>query len=112
MPSKREAARRQARYYLGILRNVNEHYKQGGENVPQVMAQLDMDWLQIQQGQAHAASYAEEDAVATILCVAYSRTGPNMLHLRQAPTERIRWLEQALASIQQLKHHLTEKRTD
>ena len=111
MPSKREAARRQARYYLDILRNLNEHYRQGGENVPRVLAQLDLDWLQIQQGQAHAASYARGDVSAAVMCIAYPWADAEVLGMRLAPSEYIAWLGAAQTSIQNLKTLLRKAHT-
>jgi tetratricopeptide (TPR) repeat protein len=71
---------------------------------------FDLEWSNIQAGQAWAAAQAEQDTEAARLCSRYPEAGSYCLGLRQHPRERIRWLQTALAAARQLKDRPSEGR--
>lgn len=94
---------RQATHYATALRGANELYMQGGEALQRGLALFDLEWGNIQVGQAWAAANAERNQTAAKLCSDYPDAGSDILDLRQHPRESIRWLEKGLAAARRLK---------
>ncbi|HYP52332.1 MAG TPA: tetratricopeptide repeat protein, partial [Pyrinomonadaceae bacterium] len=100
-----------AEHYLGVLRETNDFYLQGGEALMRGLALFDLEWANTQAGQAWAIANASEDSVATLLCSKYPTTGIDLLFMRQNPLELIGWLKSALTAARQLKARATEGTT-
>jgi len=97
------AQRRHAAHYEGVLRAAQELYKKGGESITHGLGLFDLEWGNIQAGQAWAAGHAGEDDEAARLCSDYPDAGAYCLNLRQHSRDWIRWLEAALAGARKLK---------
>jgi tetratricopeptide (TPR) repeat protein len=96
------AEQRHAGYYEGVLRAADELYMQGGESIMRGLRLFDLEWGNIQVGQARAAMHIGEDDQAARLCSGYPKVGAHLLSLRQHPRGRIQWLEVALTASQRL----------
>ena len=102
-----EAGLRHAAHYESVLRAARKLYMQGGESITRGLGLFDLEWGNIQAGQAWAAGHAGEDDAAARLCSAYPNW-PYLLDLRLHPRERIRWMEAALAAARRLKDKSAE----
>jgi len=98
-----DAARRHATHYVEVLARAKELYKRGGDSIKPGLALFDLEWGNIQAGQAWAAAHAGQEDEAAGLCSRYPDAGTYCLDLRQHPRERIRWREAALAAARRLK---------
>jgi len=99
---------RYAKHYATVLRSANELYLKGGDAIQRGLALFDLEWGNIQAGQAWAQANAEQNELAAQLCNAYPDAGVYWLPLRQHPRERIRWLEAALIVDRRLNQRSTE----
>lgn len=97
-----EAARRHATYYADVLAQADDLYQKGGDSIKPGLALFDLEWGNIQAGEAWAGAHAERDNGAARLCSGYASAGAYCLHLRLHPRERICWLEPALAAARRL----------
>ena len=106
VPPEREVAQaRHATYYhRDVLLVADQLYKRGGESLKNALALFDIEWGNIQAGQAWAAANARGNDAAASLCSSYPNAAAYFLELRQHPRERIRWLEAALATARQMKN--------
>lgn len=93
MPIMREAHLQHALYYLNLLSDTDQTYKQGGEAIERGIELLDLEWENIKIGQSRAEYYSKNDNAAAEMCSAYPIVGGYILDLRLAPRERIQWLE-------------------
>ena len=98
-----DAARRHAAHYVDVLAQADALYRKGGDFIKPGLALFDLEWGNIQAGQAWAAAHAERDNETAGLCSRYPDAGSYCLVLRQHPREQIRWLEAALAAARRLK---------
>ncbi len=103
-----EAQKRHARHYERVLRAARELYEQGGDSIPRGLALFDLEWVNIQAGQAWAAGNAEMDDTTAQLCNSYPDAGSYCLNLRLHSRDWIRWLEAALAAARRLKRRDAE----
>jgi tetratricopeptide (TPR) repeat protein len=107
------AALRHSTHYLTILRNAERLYHKGGESITIGFALFNVEWGNIQAGQAWAATHGAKDKETAELCSGYPDGGADILELRQHPRESICWREAALTAARQLKdraaegHHLS-----
>ena len=97
-----------AEYGATVLARVNEMYLQGGESLRQGLALFDAKRPNIEAGWGWASSHAEQDERADQLCTRYPVVGSDVLDIRQAPLERIRWLQAPLAAARRLKDRYAE----
>jgi tetratricopeptide (TPR) repeat protein len=97
------AALHHATHYGAVLAAADDLYLKGGDSLMQGLALFDLEWGNIQTGQAWSLSDSTKRAEAAKLCDGYPDWGAYVLDLRQHPRERIRWREAALASAVQLK---------
>jgi tetratricopeptide (TPR) repeat protein len=97
------AARRHTKYYGGVLAKADDLYLKGGDSITNGLALFDLEWGNIQAGQAWAAAHSAEDPEAARLCSGYPGWGVYVPDLRLHPRERIRWCEAALAAARQLR---------
>ena len=86
-----------AAHYMLVLRRAGELYLAGGDDLARGLGLFDLEWANVQAGQAWAGDHAEKDADAARLCSGYAGAGP-LLGLRQHPRQRVEWLEAALDS--------------
>jgi len=100
--------RRHAAHYKNVAAAANELYMQGGESITRGLGLFDLEWGNIEVGQAWAAGHAGEDDAAARLCCDYPKVGWYCLELRQHPREKIRWLEVAMAAARRLGDHIAE----
>jgi len=99
---RREAGRRHAEHYVGVMRAARELYKQGGEGMLAGLGLFDLEWGNIEAGQGWAAAHAGEDRRALELCHEYPDAGVYCLYLRQRAGEWIGWLETAVKAAREL----------
>lgn len=101
--------KRHATHYKEVLAAANDLYLQGGKALISGLELFDLEWANIQAGHAWvAAQDVEVDEDVARLSMAYPNAGLYVLHLRQHPRERIRWLEITLATARRLKHRTDE----
>jgi tetratricopeptide (TPR) repeat protein len=98
-----EAARRHAMHYVDVLGQADGLYRQGGVSIKPGLALFDLEWGNVQAGQAWAAGNAERDDESARLCNRYSDAGAYCLNLRLHAREQIRWREAALTAARRLK---------
>ncbi len=107
MPSSYEAHLRHAKHYEALLRTTDELYQKGGNNILTAVNLFDLEWPNIQTGQAWVAAHIEEDASAQ-LCNTYPSAGIYLLDLRLSPRQRIPWIETALTTARRLQDRMME----
>jgi tetratricopeptide (TPR) repeat protein len=108
-PSERHrAGLRHSTYYLAVLDSADKLYLEGGESLMRGLTLFDLEWGNIQTGQAWAADHAPAQDEAARVCSSYPDAGVYCLALRQHPREQIRWLEAALAAARRLKDRQSE----
>jgi tetratricopeptide (TPR) repeat protein len=108
MPSLHEVQLCHAIYYLDVAWQTHRLYEEGGESINHALALFDMEWCNIQVGQAWAASNAKQDDGAAKICSNYLGAGTLLLDRRLHPHERIPWLEAALSSARKIRDHVAE----
>lgn len=104
------AAYLHARYYLEVLRELDNEYLRDADHMQSALVRLDREWAQIAHGQAWAVSWLERDREAANLCNRYPGVGAYLLDLRLNARERISWLESALVAARQLGKREAEGR--
>ena len=75
MPGLCEAQLRHARYYEAVLRAANQLYLEGGRSFMRSLAVFDLEWANIQLGQAQAETNASSSYTAARLCSDYPYDG-------------------------------------
>jgi tetratricopeptide (TPR) repeat protein len=103
-----EIQRRYFRYYLGVLNQADILYCEGGEALAQGLELLDEAWSKICHGQEQAARLMERDKEAAWCCDRYAGYGASVLHVRQHPSDQIRWLESAVNAARALEDRVAE----
>ena len=98
-----ESALRHAAHYMDVLAQADDLYLKGGESVMRGLALFDLEWGNIQAGQAWAAANAASDDQAARICSSYPNAGVYCLALRQHSREQIRWLEAAIDATRKLQ---------
>ncbi|MFZ1009438.1 MAG: tetratricopeptide repeat protein [Candidatus Sulfotelmatobacter sp.] len=101
-------ALRHASHYQTLLSHANDFYKKGGDSIMTGLTLFDLEWGNIQAGQALAADHAAKDGNAATLCNKYADGGTYILSLRQHPRQQIQWREAALVAARQLKDRAAE----
>jgi len=107
--TEREASKhRHASHYLAILGQADRLYMQGGESLARGLALFDLEWANIQAGQACAAGRADADKTAAHLCSDYPDAGIYCLCLRLHSRRQIDWLQAGLTAARTLKDRAAE----
>jgi tetratricopeptide (TPR) repeat protein len=102
--AERDANRmRHATYFLGVTREAQRLYRQGGEAIKRGLELFDLEWKNIQAGRSWAVKHSHDNDAAAALCSTYPAAGISLLNLRQHSRENIVWLEAALDATRQLK---------
>jgi tetratricopeptide (TPR) repeat protein len=104
------ARRRHAEHYREVLALAGDLYLEGVDDLMRGLTLFDLEWPNIQAGQAWAAAHAEKDDEAARLCSSYAGAGVYVLDLRQHPRQQIQWLEAALAAARRLNDREAEAR--
>jgi tetratricopeptide (TPR) repeat protein len=89
---------RHAEHYLEVLLRVDALYLQGGSPLVEGLRTFDLEWPNIQAGQAWAAAHSRDGEPGAALCADYPGAGIYCLNLRLHSREQIRWREAALAA--------------
>ncbi|HKZ82726.1 MAG TPA: tetratricopeptide repeat protein [Anaerolineae bacterium] len=103
-----EAQKRHAEHFKNVLSAADDLYLKGSENVLRGLALFDLEWTNIQAGQAWSANYARDSNHAAQLCEEYPLGGHNCLVLRQHPRDQIQWAESALVAARRLTDQFYE----
>jgi predicted ATPase len=93
-----DASRNHARHYGAVLATSDNLYLKGGDSIMRGLALFDLEWGNLQAGQAWASAHAATDQEAAKLCSGFPDWGISVLDLRRHPGEQIRWREAALAA--------------
>lgn len=96
------ARKSHAVHYLEVLHSADKLFMKGGESLINGLALFDLEWGNIQAGQAWVVKHAADDDHTTELCWRYADAGAYCLPLRQHPYERIQWLDPALRAARKL----------
>ena len=100
-----DGQKRFATHYGHVLAIANGLCLQGGESLLPGLSLFDLEWGNIQAGHAWVTAQAGSGAAdMERLSMGYPDAGVYILDLRQHSSERIRWLEIALAAARQLQH--------
>jgi tetratricopeptide (TPR) repeat protein len=105
-----DAFRDHARHYGEILEKSDQLYLRGGDSIMRGLTLFDLEWGNIQAGQAWAAASAATDQEAAKLCSSFPDWGIRVLDLRRHQGEQIHWREAALAAARKLKDRAAEGR--
>lgn len=97
-----------ATHYQTVLATANDLYFKGGGTVRGGSALFDLEWRNIEVGQAWAEAEAGGNDQAAELGITYPLGGAYVLNLRQHARERIRWLEVAVGAARRLKQRARE----
>jgi len=89
-------------HYLSVIRESGRLWEQGGQAINYGLALFDLEWSNIQAGQAWAAAHAAKDDIASELCSDYPDVASDLLALRLSARERVRWRETALSAARKL----------
>ncbi len=92
------ARKRLATYYLTLLLTARDLFDTGGKERIRGLRLFDMEWENIQAGQAWAEEFSQKDSEADKLCLSFTEAGLPILVVRHPPTLCIRWFEAALES--------------
>ena len=98
MPSFYESQLRHSEHYLELLRTLGELFSQGKEALTSAIAEYQSASENVEVGFAWAEVHSREDTQAAHLCIAYSNVASYLLDFLQQPSERLRWLDAALAA--------------
>ena len=91
-----------AGYYLELLRAANTMYLEGKDQALAALRLFDLDWENIQAGQAWAAAHRLTIEQAARWCLDYPIAGRNLFDLRLHPQKWIDWLMDALDASRQI----------
>jgi tetratricopeptide (TPR) repeat protein len=105
-----DAFRNHTRHYGAVLATSDHLYLKGGDSITRGLALFDLEWGNLQAGQAWAAVHAATDQEAAKLCSGFPDWGISVLDLRRHAGEQIRWREAALAAARQLNDRAAEGR--
>ena len=103
-----DGQRLHAMHYQTVLADAVGLYLEGGQTVRGGLMLFDLEWRNIETGQAWAETEAGGNDQAALLCIAYPDAGAYVLALRQHPRERIRWLEAAVGAARRIKKRGSE----
>ncbi|EKD88146.1 MAG: hypothetical protein ACD_35C00037G0004 [uncultured bacterium] len=100
MITLQQASLRHAQYYAKVILNADQEYLKGGDYSETGLRIFDDNWKNIEIGQKWAAQNADQYESAATLASEYPERGAQCLYMRQKPTDRVVWLESALAIAQ------------
>ncbi len=95
---KRDMRKKLSDHSVTLFARANALYLQGGEALERGLALFDAHRINIESGWTWASAHAEQDEWADQLCARFPVAGSDILDIRQAPGERIRWLQASLAA--------------
>ncbi len=98
-----------ALYYFGVLSEANELYGQDEEAAESALNMFDLNWANIQAGQAWSANKSTEDATIAKLCGDFCTQARVLMPMRHPPEECIQWNESALAASRESENIESEK---
>lgn len=102
-PSERADCQcRHAAYYLDVLVFIYSRLEKDN-NLDSSIALADIEWENIQTGQAWAAANFGANTTAADLCATYAVVAPGLLSIGRNPDEIIEWLKVALQAARQLQ---------
>jgi tetratricopeptide (TPR) repeat protein len=106
--AERDAAqKRHAAHYAAVIGVAQQLYSKGGDSLRAGLALFDLEWPNIQHGQAWAMAHMGKDEEAVKACNWYGWQW-DLLSLRFHPRDQIRWMEAGLAAARQLKDRQAE----
>jgi tetratricopeptide (TPR) repeat protein len=89
---------RLARYYLNTLSHASVLMNRGHENRAHSLQMVERDWAQIKHWQSWSVAWSAQDLERARLCVSFAMQSSEIILVRLAPEEVIRWAKQALAA--------------
>ncbi len=102
-PIEQQAAARHAEHYLAVLGSAQEIYLRGDDGITEGLALFDLEWRNIEAGQAWAARTAPDDGTAARACGRYPNAGIYVLNLRLHAQARIGWLKASVGAARRLQ---------
>ena len=94
-------------HYSKVLRNIEQMYFRGGENILPCLQLYDAEWMNIETGQRISVQYLEENRDAAQACNWYAWQG-SINSLRLKPKDRIKWIEAGLRAARILENQEAE----
>ena len=107
-PIEQQAAARHAEHYLAVLGSTDDLYLRGNDGITEGLALFDLEWRNIEAGQAWAARTAPEDETAARACGDYPLAGVYVLDLRLHARAQIVWLEASVGAARRLRDRAIE----
>lgn len=102
-PQELAAARlRHARTYLHALEQADREFQQGGDVMTAGLTRFNREWPNIRQAQAWAARASRDEDDPARLCIQFMIAGGELLDLRVHASQRVAWLQTALAAARRL----------
>jgi len=98
-----------ALYYFDVLTEANELYEQDEDAAESALNMFDLNWPNIQAGQAWSANKSTEDAAIAKLCGDYCTQARVLMPMRHPPEDCIKWNESALAASRESENIESEK---
>jgi tetratricopeptide (TPR) repeat protein len=90
-----QAGRRLSRHFLAVLQDAASQYDKGGDSLLRGLKLFDLEWPNIETGQAWAASHLSSHPEAALMCKGYAAASV-YLSPRLNTSEEIRFLDAAL----------------
>ena len=103
-----EYAQYHATHYLFVLRKADSLYKEGGDTIAQGIALCDLEWGNIETGQAWVAANWEKDDTVANMCNDYPSAGIYCLHLCFHIRNLITWFQVAIEAAKKLGNRQME----
>ncbi len=97
-----------SKFYLDLLKIVNEFFNDGVENVESILRWFQVEWPNIKSGQAWAFENMELYEEAEKYCCEYSLFASSILRRKMDSNECLRWFEQGLQAARKLEESEAE----
>ena len=91
-----------ASHYKEVLGAADDLYLEGGDNILLGLKLFDIEWENIQIGQAWTSQVEKREKPILQLLAQYPDAGVYVLSLRQHPRERIEWLESSVLASREI----------
>lgn len=103
-----DAIARHSKHYVQLLHRASRFYAKGGPGVLKGLAIFDLEWANIEQGQAWAAAHAERNEIASFLAIDYIEQNIDILRLRINPVILHAWCQAELMAARKLRDKVNE----
>jgi len=100
---KEPTRKNHALYYLGVVKDADTRFSQGGDASIEGLTLFDREQENINAGFQWSARRAESDMEAASICSDYSRYAVQILEFRKTPRAKIEWFQRGLEAAKRLE---------